>query len=176
MTDFSGTLYTIDSPTPGRLATMARPPGHGSLDRQMAALQASGVDVVVSLQGADERAEAGLSGEPDAVRRAGLEFRELPIRDMDVPDVAAARALVDALIGDLRAGRNVVVHCWAGIGRSSTIAAAVLIRLGAEAEQACRTVGAARGMRVPETAHQRAWLDDWAAACAADADGTPPSA
>src|SRR5215467_5091627 len=165
MTDFSGTLYTIDSPTPGRLATMARPLGHGSLDREMAALRASGVDVVVSLQAADERAEAGLTGEPDAVRRAGLEFRELPIRDMDVPGVAAARAVVDAVVGDLRAGRNVVVHCWAGIGRSSTIAAAVLIRLGASAADACETVSGARGMRVPETQEQRAWLDEWAAAC-----------
>lgn len=165
MTSLRGTRYEIDCALPGRLATMAHPRGLTALDADMAALRADGVDVVLSLQTAEERAELGLTDESGAAQRAGMTYREMPIRDMSTPNLAVAGSTVDDIVADLRAGRHVVVHCWAGIGRSSTIAAAVLIRLGASAADACETVSGARGMRVPETQEQRAWLDEWAAAC-----------
>jgi protein-tyrosine phosphatase len=118
------------------------------------------------LQGAEEQAQAGLADEVDAAARAGITFRQLPIPDMGVPEPAAVAPVVAAVVGDLEAGRSVAVHCWAGIGRSSTIAAAVLIQLGATADGACATISAARGMRVPETQAQRDWIDRWAQACA----------
>jgi protein-tyrosine phosphatase len=52
----------------------------------------------------------------------------------------------------------VAIHCRGGIGRSSLMAAAVLVQLGAAPEQAWDTVSVARGMPVPETEEQRAWL------------------
>jgi protein-tyrosine phosphatase len=124
----------------------------------------AGVDVLVSLQTTDEQAEIGLADEADAAARAGLEFRHLPIPGMGVPDLAAVAPAIAAIGADVARGRHVVIHCWAGIGRSSTIAAAVLIELGATPSDACATISAARGMRVPETQAQREWLDDWARA------------
>jgi protein-tyrosine phosphatase len=149
-------------PVSGRLATMAHPAGGDRLDTEMAALRTAGVDVLVSLQTATEQAEIGLTGEAAAAARAGIEFRHLPITDMGVPDVATIASAISAMSDDLASGRHVVIHCWAGIGRSSTIAAAVLIQFGATAAEACATVSAARGMRVPETLTQREWLDEWA--------------
>lgn len=148
----------------GRLATMPHPAGGRDLDSDIAALRAAGVDVLVSLQTLEEQAEIGLLGEADAAARAGIEFRHLPIRDMGVPDLAAVTPAIAAIGADIVGGRHVVIHCWAGIGRSSTIAAAVLIELGATPIGACATVSAARGMRVPETRAQRDWLDEWARA------------
>jgi protein-tyrosine phosphatase len=169
-------LYEIESGTPGRLATMAHPRGFDVIDGEMARLREADVDVVVSLQPADEQADVGLTGEADAARRAGLAYRHLPIADMGIPDDKAAAEIVSEIVADLRSNRYVVVHCHAGIGRSSTIAAAVLIRLGVTPADACTTISAARGMRVPETQTQRNWLDHWADLASRDGhrtDGSP---
>jgi protein-tyrosine phosphatase len=141
---------------------MAHPAGGRHLVADLTALRDAGVDVLVSLQTMDEQAQIGLSGEADAAAQVGLEFRHLPIPDMGVPDLAAVAPAIAAIGADVAEGRHVVIHCWAGIGRSSTIAAAVLIELGATPSDACATISAARGMPVPETRLQRDWLDDWA--------------
>jgi protein-tyrosine phosphatase len=57
----------------------------------------------------------------------------------------------------------VVVHCRAGIGRSSLIAGTVLVRFGIPPEEAWRLITAARGFRVPETPEQGEWLTAFAA-------------
>ena len=141
---------------------MAHPAGGRHLVADLTALRDAGVDVLVSLQTMDEQAEIGLTGEADAAAQVGLEFRHLPIPDMGVPNLAAVAPAIAAIGADVAEGRHVVIHCWAGIGRSSTIAAAVLIELGATPSDACATISAARGMRVPETQAQRDWLDEWA--------------
>lgn len=156
------TLYMIPTPAPGRLSTMAHPRGGEWLDDEVRDLREAGVDVLVSLQTPDERYELGLTGEGEAATRAGLIFHELPIPDMDVPGQREALPLVTELLADVRTGRHVVVHCRAGIGRSSVIAGAVLVALGSDAEGACAVISEARGFPVPETALQRNWLDDWA--------------
>jgi len=159
---FEITVASVVRPVSGRLATMAHPAGGRDLLGDLTALRSAGVDVLVSLQTPDEQAEIGLTGEADAAAQAGLEFRHLPITDMGVPDLAMVAPAIAALAADVTSGRHVVIHCRAGIGRSSTIAAAVLIGLGATSADACAMVSAARGMRVPETQGQRDWLDAWA--------------
>lgn len=152
------TLFPITVPGPGRLATMPRPRGDDWLNDEMTALRAHGVDVVVSLLTRSEQVRLGLTGEASAATRAGLRYRELPVPDMSVPDHADADPVLDVLTADLAAGRYVAVHCRAGIGRSATIAAALLIRHGAAAGDAWATISAARGREVPETDEQRAWV------------------
>jgi protein-tyrosine phosphatase len=46
-----------------------------------------------------------------------------------------------------------------GIGRSSLVAVGLLVKEGRSVDDACRIMCDARGMEVPETAEQRAWLD-----------------
>jgi protein-tyrosine phosphatase len=159
---FEIAVASVVGPVAGRLATMPHPAGDRGLFADLAALRTAGVDVLVSLQTPAEQAELGLTGEAEAAAQAGLEFRHLPIPDMGVPDLAMVAPAIAMIGSDVAGGRHVVIHCWAGIGRSSTIAAAVLIELGATPTDACATVSAARGMRVPETRAQRDWLDTWA--------------
>jgi protein-tyrosine phosphatase len=59
---------------------------------------------------------------------------------------------------DLDQGKHVAVHCWAGVGRSSLIAAALLVRRGTAPEAAWARIAEARGLPVPETDEQRAWV------------------
>jgi protein-tyrosine phosphatase len=56
-------------------------------------------------------------------------------------------------------GNAVAVHCRAGIGRSSLIAACVLVLLGFAPGMAFDLIGKARGVKVPDTEEQRDWVD-----------------
>jgi protein-tyrosine phosphatase len=90
---------------------------------------------------------------------AGLRFIELPTPDRGTPDLQPLRALVTELVDDLARGRHVVVHRRMGIGRSSTVATAVLMAQGVQARDAWATVSDARGLEAPETPEQRRWLE-----------------
>jgi len=156
-------LYRIPVPAAGTLSTMPRPRGDDWLDDEMTALREAGVDVLVTLQTEIERHEVGLAGEADAAARAGLEFHSFPIVDLGVPDHRGIQPLLATLTAYLRDGRHVAVHCLAGIGRSSVVAAALLVRLGITPADAWQTIADARGLPVPETDEQRQWLRDEAA-------------
>ncbi|MEV0395196.1 tyrosine protein phosphatase [Polymorphospora rubra] len=138
---------------------MPRPRGGDWLDDELAALRGAGVDVLVCLLTTAERAELGLLDEQAAAIRAGLEFHLLPIADLGVPDPVRAAPLLDLLRDRLDGGRHVAVHCRAGIGRASLIAAACLVRIGVPADEAWQLIATARGCPVPETEEQRRWLD-----------------
>jgi protein-tyrosine phosphatase len=150
-------MYSIPVPAAGRLSTMPRPRGGDWLDQEMLAVRRAGVDVLVCLLTDTERAELGLAAEAGAAAGAGLEFHAFPITDFGVPDPGTIQPLLDLLTARLHVGRHVAVHCRGGIGRSSLIAAALLVRLGSPTEQAWQVITAARGVPVPETEQQRHW-------------------
>jgi protein-tyrosine phosphatase len=153
------TNYLIEGPWPGRLAIVPRPRGGDWLEDEVRAWKEMGFDVVVSLLTRDELDELGLVAEADLSRAQGLQFCEFPIPDLGVPNSSpAARELLDNLRSDLDTGKQIAIHCRQGIGRSGLIAAGVLIVSGVEPELAIRQVSAARGLSVPETLEQRAWL------------------
>ena len=152
-------IYTIARDLPGTLSTMPAPAGGDALADALAELRGAGVDVLVSLLPAEQAAGLGLVGEEAAATAAGLAYRSFPIPDFGVPDRAAAEPELAALAGALAAGRHVAVHCWGGVGRSSLIAAAVLVCTGVASADAWARVAAARGVPVPETDAQRTWID-----------------
>src|SRR5262249_48940201 len=110
------------------------------------------------LQSDVERRELGLLDEGPAAERAGIEFHHFPVPDFGVPERSALQPLVSTLAEDLTAGRHVVIHCRGGIARSSLVAAAGLVRLGIAPDDAWETIATARGLPVPETEEQRAYL------------------
>lgn len=115
----------------------------------------------MSLLTSEEIAELGLEEEEAACRKAGLEFRSLPIPDRQVPAGNAlpfARGLHEAL----SRGHSIAIHCRMGIGRSSLIAAAVLQLCGVAPEEALSRLSASRGLTVPDTEEQRRWILDLA--------------
>ena len=70
-----------------------------------------------------------------------------------------ATALAGTIVTRLNEGKAVAVHCRAGIGRSSLIAACVLVLLGFAPGMAFDLIGKARGVKVPDTEGQRDWVD-----------------
>lgn len=141
------------------IAQSARPrwPPELALDLQEA--RARGVDLLVSCQTEAEAARMGLLEEPEAAEAAGMAFLRHPIVDHSLPeDPAATVAFADRLVTELRAGRRILVHCFAGIGRSGLVVVSALIRAGLSPEEAIRRASLARGLPVPETAAQVRWV------------------
>jgi protein-tyrosine phosphatase len=158
-------LFVIETPTPGRLATMAHPTGGTALAGELAALRAAGVDLLVCAQEDAELAELDLLGLPAAASAAGLVLRRFPIADNSITDdMPGAIVLAGELAEALRQGQFVVTHCWAGIGRSSMLAGAALVRLGGAPDEVWARIAAARGRSVPDNPIQYAWLHEFASA------------
>jgi ADP-ribosyl-[dinitrogen reductase] hydrolase len=73
----------------------------------------------------------------------------------------AFAAMVEDLAAALRAGATVVVHCRGGLGRSGTVAAACLVRLGLSHAKAMSAVREARPGAI-EVQRQEAWVRRYA--------------
>lgn len=141
-----------------RLAIMPRPDGM-QLEAHLAELKERGADVIVSMLEPSEAEALGLGAEEAACEKLGLRFYNHAVPDHSTPlDREAAHAFARQLVAELEAGRGVVIHCFAGIGRSATMAAAVMIMIGIPLEEACAKLSAARCHPVPERREQREWL------------------
>jgi protein-tyrosine phosphatase len=122
--------------------------------------RAAGIATILSLLTRHEERELDLAAEPQIATETGLKFLSLPIPDRDVPTSPSQVApVLDELDKDLSTGKNVVIHCRQGIGRSGMMAACLLVLRGSDPESAVNTVQEARGLAVPETPEQRHWID-----------------
>ena len=158
-------LHWVKGPWRGKLALAARPRGGDWLKDELAGWKVAGVDTVVSLLTADEERELQLQDEGRDAKAQGIAFLSLPIRDRQVPDSESSlNSTLQQMDEVLSSGKNVLVHCRQGIGRTGLMAACLLIDKGWEPEAAIDLLSAARGVAVPETQEQRRWIDNYAAA------------
>jgi len=152
-------IYWIEGPWKGRLAIVPRPRGGDWLEDEAAAWKQQGVNTVVSTLTDDEIEDFDLHRESAASEQHGVEFLAYPIPDRGVPaSMKAASALLGGLEKKLSNGKNIVIHCRQGIGRSAVLAASLLILAGLDVDTAVQRVAAARGCPVPETQEQRDWV------------------
>jgi protein-tyrosine phosphatase len=157
------TLYWINGPWPGRLAIAPRPRGDDWLEDEVASWKQAGVDVVVSALTRDEVAELALENEAMACQQHGLDWFEITIPDRGLPSSQLpVLELVRAIEGKLSDGKNVLVHCRQGIGRSSMLAASVLASGGVDVNSAFQRITTARGRPVPDTPEQQKWVTAFA--------------
>lgn len=157
------TFYSIGGPWKGQLAIVPRPRGGDWLEDDLRALRENGLDVIVSLLTPGEAKELDLDQEGRLAQAAGLQFLQFPITDYGVPpSVESTLALIERLEAVLTSGKNVGIHCRQGIGRSTTIAASLLVRGGIDPVEALGRVGKARGRSVPDTPEQSEWVRSFA--------------
>jgi protein-tyrosine phosphatase len=153
-------LKWIDGLEKGRLIVVPRPPGGHWLQTEIQRWNAMGVQTVASMLTYEEVFGYGLTREADLCMILGLEYLNFPIKDHSVPEskkdmLEFAKRLVKLLEDD----KSVLIHCFAGMGRSVLMAACVLILRGMEPGKACDAISIARGIPgLPETPEQRAWI------------------
>ena len=133
------------------------------LAEDLATIGAFGAAVMVTLFEPHEFALLAVSEVAfrDGVAAHGYDWCHLPIRDMHAPDQrfeSGWETAGPALRGLLDAGRTVVFHCRAGLGRTGTIAARLLIEFGAMPGDAIAQVRAARPGAI-ETSRQQVYLE-----------------
>ncbi|MGE0387934.1 MAG: cyclin-dependent kinase inhibitor 3 family protein [Gammaproteobacteria bacterium] len=144
---------------PGRRwAGAADPDWLRDLDADLRTIQDSGAGLLVTLMEAYELHEYGAGGLPLAVQSSPLDWLHLPIEDMCVPGPGfeqawafAGRMLRERLTG----GERIVMHCLAGLGRTGTVAARLLVEFGTPPPDAVQRVRAAR----PGAIQSRVQLD-----------------
>lgn len=107
-----------------------------------------GTDVLVSVMEEHEYGGYGITELFEHDLMEGIEIIRFAIEDMNIPKEAEAdeyEALIQEIAGRLKDGKNVVVHCRGGLGRTGTVAACVLVALGGHsADEAIDAVRAAR--------------------------------
>lgn len=144
----------------GILSIMAKPvPSY--LEDEIAGLRELGYSRVVSLLEQTEIYDVGLSDERSCCIANGLNFMHFPIQDRGVPEIDKAIEFSAQLLNCLLKGNNVVIHCRAGIGRSGIIASAILILLGYTVSESVKMVSISRGIQIPDTEEQLAWLESF---------------
>lgn len=156
-------IYWLPGPWLGKLSILARPRPGDWLRDEVEGWRAASVHVVVSLLCNLEELELGLTEEADVVQRNGLRFISFPIEDYAVPSSEdALRRLLTDLDGLLTQGKNVGIHCRGGIGRSSLVAACLLVNCGLTVQESFQLITKSRGVAVPDTLDQREWVSDFA--------------
>jgi ADP-ribosyl-[dinitrogen reductase] hydrolase len=134
---------------PGHRLTprFVRPALH-DFEADLEAIAAFGATGVVTLMEPDELAFIGIDPKrlDREVRARGLDWLHLPIRNLSIPGnewETNWRTVGERLRGELAAGGRFAMHCYAGLGRTGTVAARLLIEHGhgpAEAIAAVRKV------------------------------------
>lgn len=154
-------FYRVAQFGSGFLAVMAKPTAGDWVDEEFSGLAEADIGCVVSLLECAEAREVGLASEQAHCGAHGMEFVSYPIPDRGLPhSVPHFADFTRGLYAAVFKGRNTVVHCRAGIGRTGVVAAGILLHAAVTPKDAFDRVSAARGMQVPDTDEQYRWLEE----------------
>lgn len=96
-----------------------------------------------------------------------VEYKRIPIRDVDVTTPETMTQILDTIDEALAADKTVYVHCWGGIGRTGTVVGCWLVRHGSTGEAAIQKIAELRKgtpdewKTAPQTQAQRNMILNW---------------
>jgi protein-tyrosine phosphatase len=155
-------IYWIETfESSAKIGIMARPRGGDWLEDEIRNLENSKVGVLVSLLEQDEIYELELDNEEKYCLSNKIEFINFPIKDRSIPkNNEKVENLIELLTLRIKSGSSVMIHCRMGIGRSTIIAAAVLLNFDRTTKDIIDKISEVRGLKVPDTEEQLKWLFD----------------
>jgi hypothetical protein len=132
------------------------------------AMQAAGIQRFIDLTGPADPVPAY---QPGPVGGLPAQRESHPITDFGVPTAAGMRDILDSVRLALARGERLYLHCKAGIGRTGTVVACILVDHGFTADEALallqrkwQSVDKRHAEPVtPETDAQRAFVAAWVA-------------
>lgn len=114
----------------GKIAGMERPGSLHDLEEDLAYLRAAGIDVIVNLQ-----------EEEHFQNHEGFIVKNIPISDFGAPDLSDFEEFILFVTPHIEGGKGVLVHCFAGMGRTNLMLACYLLHhVGADPDSALETV------------------------------------
>ena len=155
-------IYPILLNFPGKLAIISRPRGNEILEESIEFLKSIEVNLVVSALTKEEEFELGLNKEKEVCEKYRIDFLQFRIEDRGVPaNVSLFQSFCKDLALKIQEGKSIGIHCRAGIGRSSLIAASVMIHLGFTSSNALSIISESRNLKVPDTIEQEKWVGEY---------------
>lgn len=115
----------------GSLAGSGQPGLYTDVEDDLDFIKSNGLDTVVTLT------ESPLGEE---FNDKDIEIIHFPIHDMGIPVPRVAHGLCKSLKMKLDSGKKILIHCKAGLGRTGTILACVLIEMGYDTDEAIKKV------------------------------------
>ncbi len=118
-------------------------PWQRDLGADLVAIKAWGGHAVITLMEQHEMDNDQLPDLGASVKALGMDWYHLPIVDEFIPDQTFSDRWLSAGVRireQLRSGRNILIHCRGGLGRTGLVAAKLLIELGWGVEDAISTV------------------------------------
>lgn len=137
-----GTLHAMAAPRPLQLHNHIR------------YLKMQGVTKILCLMEPAEMERLGLDEEEKWCLSEGIKYENFPITDHSITSLSDVKPLAKRLLQEVRSGEHLVVHCFAGIGRTGMICCCILMENGLPAEEAIALTSEKRQLKVPETREQ----------------------
>lgn len=115
-----------------KLAASAMPGGWGNPHADIEELSRKNIKAIVTLT--EETLNKAL------IKEYNIEYFHLPIKDFTPPEIEQIIQFITFVDKCIKNNKPVLVHCWAGIGRTGTMLAAYFISKGYTADKAIRHV------------------------------------
>ncbi len=116
----------------------------------------------------DELERVGVPNLSKAIRNSHISCRRVPIPDHNICSQQEIVEIVERSYVILKKNKNLVLSCMGGLGRSGTIAACILVRMGISPQDAIKTIRKTRGSRAIETLEQERAIYDYASSLEKD--------
>jgi len=120
-----------------KLAGMERPGSLTGLEEDINFLKMAGIDVIVNLEEIEREYE-------------GFEVKHIPIKDFTPPSPEHIKEFVGFVRERLLEGKRVLVHCYAGMGRTNVMLACYLVHLGMTPNEALSLIKETRYFAVTD--------------------------
>ena len=134
-------------------------PRSDSLAQDLGHYMQLGINKIVSLLENKEAIKLGVALEDRLCQELGIEFQSFPIPDRKIPaQLNKFENLVEQLYAELQQGKNITVHCFAGIGRTGVLAGRLLMRDGMSPQDAIELMSQIRGRNMPQSQEQYEFL------------------